>query len=163
MNTHVIPKASAASCSRRDFYLIGKVLQRENPEIFQRLRAAYIDVKAIPPLESDHEQIPLFFSRFCFFLGLVKEDYTGPLSKSSKVDVRRHFIATMLHLYCPHVYYQPVKDIELPKNGFVKALAQTLQQNASNISLMIREVILWEKEYEDFRDKVEEAVEKLKA
>ncbi len=93
-------------------------------------------------------------------MGIEKEAYSGALYKSSKVDVRRLFVAAMVHLYQPQIYHQP--EISLGKNGFVMTLAGVLKQHEANVSAMIREVISWEREYDDFKEKVTNVVAKLK-
>lgn len=136
------------------------MLVKKNPDLASEYLSTY---KNYEPLEEDYKKIRLFFSSFCQFNGINENEYLGPLYKTSKVDMRRLFIAAMTHLYYPQVYFQPIDEINLSKKGFVSSLSKTLIQHEANISVMIREVIAWEKDYDDFREKVQLTVEKLKA
>lgn len=145
--------------AEKDYKILGRLLGKKYPDLARELLATYKDH---PPLETDHQKIPTFFKIFCFHLSVDEKELLGPLYKTSKVDVRRLFVACMTHLYYPHVYHQPPEEINLSKKGFVSSLSRALQQQEPNISVMIREVIAWEKDYDDFKEKVYSIVEKLK-
>jgi len=129
------------------YRLLWKVLTKTRPELATEIINEYIPEET--PKETDLSKIGYYFTAFS------NVEYT-----ESKVDVRRYFVAAMIHLYCPQVLRQPLDSIIL-KYGFVKALSGVLDQKDANISNMIRQVITWEKNYEDFEKKVSELVIKM--
>lgn len=146
--------ATLDSFSRKHYALLGKLLIQKEPETAQKLIQTFIPEDK--PQEEDFTKIPALFERFCLIKGY--DHNTAP--RASKVETRRLFIAAVLHLYNPHVYNQPANQIIL-KYGFVRNISQVLHQKESNVSTMIREVILWEKQYEDFSNNVNSIIEKL--
>lgn len=146
------------SFSKKDHALLGKLLLKNKPDIAQELIKTYLPEQ--PPKESDFSKIKDLFSRFCKIQNIEPEEHLGPVYKSDKVSMRRLFVATMVHLYNPQVYFQPLDSIVL-SNGFVTAITRVLSQNKGNTSKMIREVIIWEKQYEDFATSVSQTITKL--
>jgi hypothetical protein len=144
--------------AEKDYKILGKLLVKKNPALADEYLSLY---KTHSPKEIDNTKISFYFYSFCEVMEITPETYLGPLHKSSKVDIRRLFVACMVHLYQPHVFYQPIDEINLSKKGFVMHLSRTLQQQESNISTMIREVIAWEKDYDDFKEKVHGIIELL--
>lgn len=142
------------------YKMIGRLLTHKRPHLAQSLIYPYL--KAVP-YDTDFKKIDSYYlDLFCKEKGIEKSEITGALFKSSKVDVRRLFIASMAHIYYPHIYHQHTHEINLSKKGFVTYLAKALKQQESNVSVVIREVVTWEKEYDDFKEKVVDIVEKLK-
>lgn len=115
---------------------------------------------SIAPVDSEFEKIIKYFSQYCALNNLDQASYTGALYKTSKVDIIRVFVAAMLHLYYPGVFHCPVKG-KLYPSGFLSALSDCLGQKKSNTSVMIREVIQWEKDYSDFKEKVDLTLQQL--
>lgn len=144
--------------SENQYKILGRLVMNKLPFYAKELLSPYLNNI---PQEIDHSKIPGYFTLFCKVMDLKEDEYTGPLQKSSKVDMRRIFIAAMIHLYQPVLYHQKDFFVILRKTGFMLTLAQTLHQFESNISNTIREVILWEREYDDFKEKVNSAIEKL--
>jgi hypothetical protein len=142
------------------FKMIGRELWNKLPHLAKSLLKPYLSAE---PFDFDFTKLEdHYLVAFSSLHGIVKSDLQGPLFKSSKVDIRKLFIASMLHIYCPHIYFQHANEINLSKRGFVMWLAKALDQPESNISAAIREVVAWEKDYDEFRDKVFVIVEKLK-
>lgn len=149
----------ATVSSPAEYYtLLGKILFQKEPELAQRLLSDYYPQKQ--PLDTDISRIQHYFSSYCAFQNIDPLEYTGRLYKSKKVEVRRLFIGAMLHIYNPQVYVQPIDQLIL-FHGFVRRLAGVLCQNEGNVSKMIREVITWEKNYQDFSGSVEQIVNEL--
>jgi hypothetical protein len=144
--------------NEKQYKILGRLLVKKHPDVAQSLLATLNHTAS----EDDITKIDLYFIRFCTLQGIAKESYYGAVYKTSKVDVFRLFIASMVHLYFPEVYFQPIEELNLKKNGFVTAIAVATGQHTANVSSRIREVVLWEKEYDDFREKVVTMVEKLK-
>jgi len=144
--------------NEKQYKILGRLVVKKYPDIAQTLLATLNH----EPSESNISKIEGFFLSFCKLQGINKETYFGPVYKTSKVDVFRLFTAAMIHLYYPEIYFQPIEELNLKKNGFVTALARATGQHAPNVSSRIREVVAWEREYDDFREKVLCMVERLK-
>lgn len=142
------------------FKMIGRELWNRLPTKALQYLKPYI---SSIPYDTDFSRIQTFYlSAFSSIYGIEKEEIVGAVYKSSKVDIRKYFISCMVHIYCPHVYYQHANEINLSKKGFVMWLSKALQIPESNTSGSIREVLAWERDYEEFRTKVGAIVEKLK-
>lgn len=144
--------------NEKQYKIIGRLVCKKHPEIAEELLSTLNHT----PLEEDISKLEFYFNQFCILHGTSKQDYFGAVYKTSKVDLLRIFIASMVHLYYPEIYFQPIEELNLKKNGFVTALANSIGQAVSNTSNRIREVIIWEKEYDDFKEKVEAVVFQLK-
>jgi hypothetical protein len=145
-----------------DFHyrLIGKELWKKLPEAAKLAIKPYLSAE---PFDYNFTRMEEhYLIAFCSLQGIDKDYIQGPLFKSSKVDIRKLFIASMLHIYCPHVYFQPPNEINLSKKGFVMWLSKAVNQPESNVSGAIREVVAWERDYDEFRNKVCSIVESLK-
>lgn len=146
--------------SIREYALLGKLLFQKEPETAQRLIQDYLPSEK--PSETDHAKIQEFFLSFCQLNNLDPKAYIGPLYKTSKVDVRRKFIAVIIQLYSPRLYKQSLDVmVQVVDNNLTKTLAEVLQQKKSNISMMIREVITWMKNYDEFQTEVHNTIQAL--
>lgn len=152
--------------------MLGREVWNKLPQMATEILRPYLTVV---PYDTDFKKIESFYLvAFCKDEGIGPEHIRGALFKSSKVDIRRLFIAAMVHIYCPHVYYQHANEINLSKKGFVMWLARAVDQHESNVSILIREVVAWEKstkwqeghevitEYDRFKWRLNSIVEKLK-
>jgi hypothetical protein len=144
--------------NEKQYKILGRLVVKKHPDIAASLLLSLSHI----PSQVDISKINAYFDRFCCLQGIEKQTYFGPVYKTSKVDMFRLFIASMVHLYYPEIYFQPIEELNLKKNGFVTAIATATGQQTSNVSSRIREVVLWEKEYDDFKEKVVTIVEKLK-
>jgi hypothetical protein len=142
------------------YKMMGRELWNKLPLLATSLLKPYLSADPFDYNFTKIEDHYLF--AFCSLYGITKKELQGALFKSSKVDIRRLFIASMVHIYCPHVYFQHSSEINLSKRGFVMWLSKALDQQESNVSVLIREVVAWEKDYEEFKDRVSLIVEKLK-
>lgn len=138
--------------------MLGKLLIQKEPETAKKLITTYLPAEQ--PVETDFSKIGGFFIRFCEIRGIDPENHVGPSYKSEKVDVRRMFISAMVHLYYPKAFQQPIESIDVV-TGLVKNIALVLKQDTGNVSKMIRQAIIWEKQYQDFEAAVSSIVEKL--
>lgn len=138
---------------------MGKIFIEKEPAIAGKLISMYLP--KTEPAEKDYSKIPAYFISYCQVQGLRPQDYVGNLYKSSKVHVRRTFIACILHIYAPQLFFQPVDELILDRVELSKTLSDLFLQKKSNISTMIREVVMWEKQYEDFAENVNEIIEKI--
>lgn len=150
---------ATSTFTRKHYAFLGKLFIEKEPEIAEKLISKYLP--QTEPLEKDCKRIPEFFIVFCKIHGINPGDFVGPLYKSRKVDVRRQFIAVVLHLYVPQVFSQPADDLILDRN-LSKNLSNLFQISKGNISDYIREVVTWYKQYEDFSSGVIEIIEKIK-
>jgi hypothetical protein len=139
---------TATNFGKGQYALLGKLLFQTHPELAHELISVYLPPDK--PSESEFERIQPLFGLFCDLQNLQPSDYIGAIHKSSKVDIRRVFVAVILHLFCPEVFNHPA-DYVVPKYGLVKNLQKVLGfQSRGNISTLIREAIMWEKRYDDF-------------
>jgi hypothetical protein len=144
--------------NEKQYKILGRMVVKKHPEIAATLLGT-LDHQA---LEEDISKITSYYDQFCELQGIQRNEYFGAVYKTSKVDIFRLFIASMIHLYYPEIYFQPIEEINMKKEGFVTALAKSIGQHTSHVSNRIREVIMWEQEYDDFKEKVETVVGKLK-
>jgi hypothetical protein len=147
-----------ATVSKRHYALLGMLFFQKEPERAQKYISDYIP--AIQAPESDFKKINSHYKKFCRIQDIEPE--FGPIHKRDKVALRRLFIAVMLHLYNPQAYFLPaLTTANTAQQHFATAIAQVLGINKSTISRNIRQAIFWEKQYEDFAQKVSELLEKI--
>lgn len=149
---------ATSSFTRKHYAFLGKLLLQKEPETAHKLITTYISAEQ--PTETDFTKIDSFFVKFCNLQNIEPEDHKGPLYKSDKVDTRRKFISAMVHLYYPQAFTQPIDSIDVV-TGLVRNISIVLKQNQGNVSKMIRQAIIWEKQYEDFSLSVTNIIEKL--
>lgn len=150
---------SAATLGKKQYALLGLLLCQTKPDIANELISSYIPQQE--PLEKDLEKIESFFKHFCHLRNIHPKDCIGPVYKSSKVELRRRFVASILHIYAPHLYDQPVDFLIMGKTELSKRLSHVLQMKKCNVATLVREVILWEKQYEEFASSVADITLKL--
>lgn len=127
--------------AKKQHQLLGYLLIKTKPEIAQELLDRYTTDDTVI---TDHMLMQNFFREFL----QSTSSFAG-----SKSIANRTFIASMIRVYQPELSHQP-REAMVVKRGFVKHLADVLQQKPSNISAMIRQVIIWEQSYDDFRQNV---------
>jgi hypothetical protein len=150
----------SATYSKKEYAILGRLLALTEPATAERLITTYLPRETA--IQSDLSVIPAYFITFCDLRGIHPEDYIGPLFKTSKVDIRRLFVAVMLKMYYPGMYNMPIVDFSLiGRTGFSKAITQLFQAKKENIFKTIREVIIWKNEYDDFAFLVDQAIEQL--
>lgn len=138
----------AIQYSDRYFKLIGKLLINQSPGMVNRLLSPYFKET---PCEQDLSKIKGYYYLFCA-INDINEDAT--------VQQRRLFIASMIRIYNPQVHDQPTHQISL-RHRLVRCISEALKQKESNVSTMIREVICWERSYEEFAQEVSVMIQKL--
>lgn len=131
---------------------IGKIVSKRYPDLIAPILKTITDIGE--PKETDHKKIFIYFVKFCHLKGINPEEYRGALYKSSKEDIRRQFVGAIAHLYFPQAYKQPIEEIIRGRNGLFLTLAQVLGKHESGISKMIREAVTWEKEYDEYKEKI---------
>lgn len=137
----------------KDFKILGRMVAKKHPDIARALLSTYQDHR---PYDCDYSNIEIYFTQYCSMFPATSQGHT--------VDSRRLFIGAMLRIYQPHVYYQPLEEINLGKRGFVTILSEVIGQHKQNTSSYIKQVILWEnKNYENMGLKVMAIVEQLKS
>jgi hypothetical protein len=151
--------SATAPFTRKHYAYLGKLFIQKEPEIAHKLISQYLP--KIEPTETDYSKIPGYFINYCKVLDIRPQEFIGPVHKSSLVNVRRTFVAVILHIYAPQLFQQPADDLILDRVGLSKSLSNLLQVKKNKISEYIREVVLWEKSYEDFAENVNSIIEKL--
>lgn len=137
---------------------MGLLLVKQRPDVASEL-SLYLPKAA--PFANDHNQIKTFWPLFCQTQNIDPDHFVGRLYKSSLVDTRRLFISVLLHLYYPNVFLQP-EGIPLLSYGFYKKMAAVLDVHRVTLYGMVREVVDWEKRYDDYKQRVAELTEKVK-
>lgn len=150
---------AATSFTRKQYAFLGKIFIQKEPNIAAKLIDLYLP--KLEPIEKDYTKIPAYYIDFCRVQQIKPQDYIGALHKTSKVNVRRIFIAVMLHLYEPGLFQQPVDDLILNREGLSKNLSNLFQVKKHSISATIREVVMWEKQYDDFSSSVNQIIERI--
>jgi hypothetical protein len=142
----------------KQYLLIGRLLHLTNPEKASELLAPYLEAPGT--IQIDQKRIREFFLHFCSINNIDPDAHRGKLSKTNKVDLRRLFISAMLHVYCPQIYGQSIKKLKMPK-GMVNSLSRELQVDPPLVSIIIRETIMHEKIYDEYRDRALRITEQL--
>jgi hypothetical protein len=141
--------------TEKETFRLGRLCAIQKPEVARELLSIY-DTK---PAEQDFSRIPHLFSAFCRINDVAQEHYQGPIYKGIKSDSRKRFIAAMVRMYLPHLYLAP-PGIRLDK-GFTTKLAATLRLTKMCVGKVVREVVVQEKVYEEFRMAVDDVTNKL--
>jgi hypothetical protein len=128
------------------YSLLGKLLVRNEPEVAYRLMAA---IAAPEPLDTDLTKLKDYFLTFCLIQGINSKEYTGALYKSSKIDQRRLFVACMIQIYTPGA------------RSLNRKLSQIFKADETNTRKMRDQVDMWYRTSDQFREKVDETVNKL--
>jgi hypothetical protein len=151
--------ATAGALSQKHLALLGKLLLKTEPETAHRLLSTYLPQEQ--PAFSDLSRIPDLFLLFCQVNNLNVEEYKGALCKTSKMNWRKEFIAVILHFYCPQVYRQPLDQIIL-NQGLLKGICDAVRYSSKgSMHKFVREVVLWERNYEDFRASIASNIQKM--
>lgn len=130
------------------YEIVGELFVKKGPETASKAAHSLMSVKAS---ECDFDKISEFYSRFCSI-----ENITELKSTDKKL-----FISCILHLYHPIGFCVPVQYLTIPY-GLAATLANVLGCSQPGISQIVRQVILEESVYDDFREKVKEMVDKIK-
>jgi hypothetical protein len=146
----------SSTLGKKQYLLLGKLLVMRHPEVADRL---LVQIEQDPP-EKDLSRIPELYNSFCALVNIDPSTFQGPLHQTHKVDIRRLFVSIILHLYNPQVYHHPNDSIFL-RQGLTIALSTLLKINDGHMSRFIRETIMMEKVYEEYRQKVEQAMNGL--
>lgn len=147
----------SSTLGKKQYLLLGKLLVMRHPDVAEQL---LIQIAPGDPPERDLSRIPVLYNSFCMVVNVDPLKLRGPLRQTTKVDVRRLFISVILHLYSPQVYNQPSDGIII-RHGLVQAVSSLLYVNSAYMSRFIRQTILMEKVYEEYRAKVTQTREEL--
>lgn len=143
------------------------MLVSRHPDVAADLLATITSDEAVP-IETDYSKINTYFLSFCSIHCLIPSEYTGGLHKVKKTEFRKLFVACILHLYAPALLTVTgsLESLRVSRTavdeGLVKRLAESLKVDKSHISRSIREVIMMQRVYDDFRINVESTIERLK-
>lgn len=124
---------------------IGRMVLLNKPEVVNELL-----LQRQEPREKQLSAIGSYYDRF------LDLHPSGNLKEN--VERRRLFIAAIFHLYQPEVF--TVKTIKC-QHGLCKAIADTVGVHKVHVSIILREVVIMEKAYDDFRSKVQNVLEEL--
>jgi hypothetical protein len=115
---------------------IGRLVATRKPEIIDELMIGYIE-----PPQTNFSLIAIYHTRFINL----------NLEKSYRTSNRKLFVAAMFHLYQPEVFTNKNYYI---KPGLSKAIGKEVGMLNSNVSHLLREIIVMERAYDDFKEKV---------
>lgn len=143
---------------KKEYFLLGKLLTQRHPDMAKEL---------LPQLPgkaqlTDYDKVPALYLLFCKIINVNPEEYRGQLHRTAKLDIRRLFISTMLHLYVPEIFNHPLDGPIVPW-GFSKKICDVLHVGKGQMSRIIREVILAERAYEEYKTKVDDVLTKMTA
>ena len=142
---------------KRRFQLLGQLVASKHPDIAASL------LKQLPPLENRNALLPNYFARFCQIISLQPQEYqTLGKWNRRKVEIRRLFAATMLHLYSPQSFDLPRESITFTY-GFTTAFSNVMQIRRPEGLKLFREVVANERVYEDFRNQVQDILIQINA
>lgn len=144
--------------TKRQYSILGRLCANQMPDKSREL----LSIFNVKPIEQDHSRIGQFFLSFCQIHNVNPDDYRGSLFKSTKSDQRRLFVACMVRMYLPHLYVAPRGSVRLDY-GFTQSLATALRLKRQNLTKMVREVVVQERAYTEFRAAVDEITNKLKS
>jgi hypothetical protein len=136
------------------YMLLGKLVEQRHPDLASTLLS---EINKSQPTETDMTKIGNFYRVFCHHNSMIKKQ---PYQKGQTTEImykRRIFIAVMLHIYSPGTYHQPPEFCSVTK-GLTAEITVVLGIARSWVSKLYREVIVMEKVYDDFRQKVEDNV-----
>lgn len=162
---HPIPQTT-------DYRLIGKLLLMRMPEVAEDLLTKHHEeatkMQDFKPLETDHGKIFLYFIRFCKLQKKDPTEFFGYLRDKSSIEARMEFVGALLHIYSPIVFVASKEFLMLQhainkkpgqsvaQMGLIKSMSNVLNVHPSSICKMVRKIIVREKAYEDFKEKVNE-------
>lgn len=149
----------------RKYMLLGRLVEQRHPAIAQNL---FLEINSHKPLEKDFKKIIPFYSLFCDLNVISEEELSSEwnefgdrqMTRTERGNFRRIFVASMIHIFSPASYHHPADAITFP-NGLASRIGEAMRIDNSVISGFCKQVITWEKNYEDFQKKVILTVQQL--
>jgi len=143
--------------TNRTFKALGRILLHKYPAIAEEL-IPFCQAEG----ETDMDLLPGYFKRFCEIKQINPLEHIGELrSDREKMNNRMLFVACMLHIYNQHIFHTN-GSTPFFRRGFVKHLSECQSISPTNISLMIRKVMVHERVYDDFKKEIQSIVNQLK-
>lgn len=137
------------SYTRENALIVGKLLFRKQPKLAAELLSSHQPEK---PHDTDLDHIEHYLQHFCRIHSITIDS----LPRNS--DLKRIFICCLLSIYCPDL----LRSHGCRMHGLGEAVAQHFNQTRQWINMLIQEVLVQYKVYDDFRGKVDETAGKLK-
>lgn len=147
----------SAYYGNKAFLTIGKLVVKTKPDLAAELLQFHTHQDNL----QDRNLINPIFKKFCK-LQDAQEEATRDIQDKRHRHLRRIFIGVILKLYCRQVFDHPPNQPVLPYN-IVKPIHLCLNTCRSGISQTIRQVLSDYRNYEDFRDEVDQLSEQLKS
>lgn len=142
--------------TRRDFTLLGKLVAKLQPKVAEQLLS---DHSADSPLDKDLNNINFYFLNFCKVSGIEADDFAFSRYDRPMIANKRVFIGVLLRIYSPGSLRSglPVKW------GILKRTAELFKHNpeTGHAHKLISDTIFQYKAYDDFREQVDNCVEKI--
>jgi hypothetical protein len=132
-----------ATAIGKNYSLIGRVLKKTKPEVYTEI----VDMLT-PGEEIDVQKIYRFYAKYDML------DHEGEARERCRV-----FIGVMIKLYYPFMLERVVTAVG---HSFSLIIAHCFQMQRSHVSRFIPEVIVMYKAYDDFREKVDQVLEKIR-
>lgn len=145
-----------STLGNKHFLLIGRLLAITQPEKARELLSHYGNTTSETP---SLQLIPHYFTRFCQTQNLSAHNFIGSTNRES-ADQRRLFVSVMIRIYSPWIHQQHSKVIRPPR-GLITAISKELGCGKNAISMQLREVIIQERVYEEYREKVQELTKQI--
>ncbi len=129
------------------YFQIGLYVASKHPDLASEIVSKYLHTEA---KDVDLEHMPQYYYKFEQYL---EHRVTDIFSQ------RKLFVSAMLRIYTPGVYNQHQGNITMSKYGLVKAISRLVGIKEPRVSQVIRQVITFERVYEDYRTQVDELVQ----
>ena len=142
------------SGNKKVYALLGQTLMNTMPDLANELLTTHCNGN---PLDSDLYNIPKYYRTFCAAHNINPGEHSGAVYTREKVDLRKVFVCCILHIYSPQVFVQPTEFIVV-RHGLVRSLSSSINQEQGNVSKMIREVITLQDVYQEFKERVVNAL-----
>ncbi|GAO43779.1 hypothetical protein [Flavihumibacter petaseus] len=145
--------------SSNEYQLIGKLVVEREPAFAANIVNSF---RVSPAKERDLSKIPQFFTSYCQMRGVEQEALLVTSGDRTNKQLIRVFVSAIMRLYCPELSLL-VKFQMKVRSGLVQGIQRTINRTLSNTTVMIRQNLILETVYDDFREDVDAAVNHLLA
>lgn len=128
---------------------LGMLMLKKHPDMSRSLLS---ELEAEEPLDNNYNRIQDYFK---VYTNLISVSGDQLRTRDNNRENRFHlkvFVATMIRIYQP---LMPTMRGNVIKPGFSSSLGSVINILSPNITLMVKEVLVMERAYDDFRDEVD--------
>jgi hypothetical protein len=135
---------------KREHALIGKALEKDSPEIYERLKSLFCDT----PQEIKFKKVPAYFLLYCEVYNISAD------ANLNTPEDRRVFVGAMVRLLRTDLLRPSLIKVRV-RSGFNKILYETLGVTERLMNYYIGQVAMWLRTDENFKARVSQVVEEL--